>query len=411
MNERNYKKELGYRLYALTYRISSLFPLRRGQVFSIATHDPSETGNVRMLERYMEEQGKKSDQPYNFTGLNKAERDGMVRSGVASKLVSLLEFFLVKPYQMARAEYILMDNAFLPMAYLRVRTGTRVVQLWHGTGTIKKFGQDATTGWLHEQEQKINRNITHLIVNGPALVEQYAGAFGVPVERTYPVGLPRTDVVIRQMQERQSDGAGMARSYQSDFLQMYPNLADKKLLLYAPTFRDAEGDHPQLHLDLEHLMAALPEDYVVLLRLHPFVAEAYEREHKNAETAINAGTTRVVSVSDYPDLNELLCLADALITDYSSIVFEYALLDRPMYFVADDLDEFSDHGRGFYEPYEDFVPGAVLDDMKVLAEQIRQDLTGSEDPQWQEKRHQFVAKYYEKLDGRATERVYQLITR
>ena len=273
MNERSYKKELGYRLYALTYRISSLFPLRRGQVFSIATHDPSETGNVRLLTRYMAEQGQDNGNPYHFTGLDKAERDGMVRTGAASKLASLFSFFLVKPYQMARAEYILMDNAFLPMAYLKVRRGTRVVQLWHGTGTIKKFGQDATTGWLHEQERRINRSITHLIVNGPALVKQYAGAFGVPENRTFPVGLPRTDAVIRQMRGEQEGTctAQTAGTTPGSFLQLYPELAGKKLLLYAPTFRDAEGDHPQLHLDLDGLLAALPEEYVVLLRLHPSI--------------------------------------------------------------------------------------------------------------------------------------------
>ena len=403
MEKRDYKKELGYRLYALTYGISSLFPLRRGQVFSIATHDPSETGNIRMLERCMEAHGEEEEISYVFTGLNKKERDGMVQSGVASKVASLMSFFLVKPYQMARAEYILMDNAFLPMAYTKIRKGTKVVQLWHGTGTIKKFGQDATSGWLHEMEQRINGNITHLIVNGPALVKQYAGAFGVPEERTYPVGLPRTDAVISQIK-------GLSeRAF--PFFTRYPELAGKKLLLYAPTFRDGEKHHPKLHLDMDALMANLPEDYVLLLRLHPFVAEAYAKDHPVEEMQINQGSTRVVLVSEYPDLNELLCVSDALITDYSSIVFEYVLLNRPMYFVTDDLDEFSDHGRGFYEPYEEFVPGMVTSDMELLAEQLVNDFSGEESETWKAKRKQFTSKYYEKLDGCATERVYELITR
>ena len=388
--ERNLKKELGYRLYALIYRISCLFPLRQNQVFSIMTHDPSENGNVRRLERYMKKQ--QVTPPYRFTSLTKGERNQMTQTG--GQQSALLSFFLKKPWQMARAEYILMDNAFLPMAYLHIRRRTKVVQLWHGTGTIKKFGQDATKGWLHEKERRINQNITHLIVNAPALIEQYAQAFAVPPDRTYATGLPRTDALIEQI--RQQEG----KEKKEGLLESYPQLSGKKLLLYAPTWRDTEQDAPRLHVDIETLCQHLPKDYAVLLRLHPFVAEAYEKQNKKK-------IDRCCLVSEYPDLIELMCCSDALITDYSSIIFDYVLLNKPIYFCTDDLQVFSDSGRGFYQPYESFVPGPVTSDAVHLAEQIRTDCASQE--KWRSRREEFTKHYYEKQDGRAAERIYELI--
>lgn len=415
---RNRKKEVGYRLFAAMYSVFRFFPARRNQVFSVMTHDASETGNVRMLERYMASQQEKP--PYRFCHLEKAERDGLEtgadwrRAGMCCLrlwrgLSGVCRFFLVKPYQMARAQYILMDNAFLPMAYFRVRKGTRVVQLWHGTGTIKKFGQDATKGWLRLQEQRINRNITHLIVNAPALRCQYAKAFGVPEGSTYATGLPRTDALVEWIGAGAKRGgveeAGEAGSRRAEakLYQVYPQLKGKKLILYAPTFRDAEGASPRLHMDVRRLCGLLPEEYVLLLRLHPFVAAAFEEGN-----AWVRQEGRLCQVSGYGDLPELMGQSEALITDYSSIVFDYALFDKPMYFCTDDLEEFSDSGRGFYEPYESFVPGPVFAAEEELANYIRNG-TEEEKKHWQQKRQGFVAKYYDRLDGHATERVFRLI--
>ena len=387
---RSFKKEAGYRLYALIYRIGCLFPIRRNQVFSIMTHDPSENGNVCRLERYMRQQSVMP--PYRFASLTKGERNQMTHEMGGG--TALFSFFFQKPWQMARAEYILMDNAFLPMAYCSVRRQTKVVQLWHGTGTIKKFGQDATKGWLHEQERRINQNITHLIVNAPSLVAQYAKAFGVPPERTYPTGLPRTDALLERIREQEKKPEGL--------LKKYPELAGKKWLLYAPTFRDSEQACPKLDIDMKVLCKQIPEDYAVLLRLHPFVAEAYAGQSRN-----ESGQASCCLVSDYPDLTELMCCSDALITDYSSIIFDYILLKKPIYFCTDDLEVFSDSGRGFYEPYESFVPGPITSKAEDLAGQIAEGY--ADRTEWRRRREEFMQRYYENLDGRAAERIYQLL--
>ena len=112
-------------------------------------------------------------------------------------------------------------------------------------------------------------------------------------------------------------------------------------------------------------MEFLPENVNLFLRLHPFVAEAYKD---------NLTADGVFNVSVYEQLNELLALSDILITDYSSIVFDFCVFKRPMYFFADDMEEFKRNGRGFY---------------------IR-------------KREAFLSEFYDKTDGKASERVYDM---
>ena len=160
-------KEIGYIIFAVIYKLCCIKKADADTVFAVMTHDQSETGNIKTFERYME-----SQDDYIFYSVTKAERDDRSVKG-------MLKFLFMKPAQMARASIILMDNAFLPMAFFKVRKGTKVVQLWHGTATIKKFGQDANVGKIKKYEKKLNSSITHLIVSSENLTEQYAGAFGV----------------------------------------------------------------------------------------------------------------------------------------------------------------------------------------------------------------------------------------
>jgi CDP-ribitol ribitolphosphotransferase len=275
------------------------------------------------------------------------------------------------------------------MAYLKFKKEVKVVQLWHGTGTIKRFGQDVNTGRLKELEKKANSKITHLIVNSKESEKQYAKAFGLSEDKVFIYGLPRTDLFFDQdkMQERLDK-----------FYRQYPDLKGKKLVLYAPTFRDQEIDHPRIALDTKLLCEQLPEDYVYLLRLHPFVEHAYKANEQNKGD--RAETKNVVSMSSYADISTLLLAADYLITDYSSVIFEYCLRSRPMIFYAYDYEQFSDQGRGFYRPYHEFVPGPVVKDAKSIIELLKKDRFDYG------KINSFMNKNYQFLDGKSAERLY-----
>ena len=375
-------KEISYALFALNYKIGSVLPVKKDFVFSVMTHDASESGNIRALTAYMAKKGK-----YKFYYMAKEERK------------AFFHLLFVMPFIMSRANIILMDNAFMPMSYFKIRKETKVLQLWHGTGSIKKFGQDSNVGRLKLLEKKINSNIDYLFVNSDLLVEEYAGAFGVDKKVVYATGLPRTDWLLRLVNDNQTVKKLFDIKIKISKLKNII-LDNKKIILYAPTFRDNEVDCPKLHIDILKLLEELNKNTVLFLRLHPFVSKAFKREDLSE---------RVVNVSDYPDLNELMAVSDGLITDYSSLIFDYCVLNRPMYFYADDIVKFGLNDRGFYLDYNNELPGIIPNSEKDLGRIISKDLSGKEDEEFKLKREEFVKKYYKWLDGNSAKRVYETI--
>lgn len=368
-------KGIGYVIFAFMYGIYKHLPLKKNSAFLIMTHDGGPEGNVAVVGAYMRR-------------LYRTETAGLRRGdtcfGGQGGFLRALRFFFVKSLAMARAEYIFMDNVFLPMAYLRVRKDTVVIQLWHGTGTVKKFGQHVNTGKLYQLEKRANENLSYVIVNSRATKKLYAGCFSVKEEQVKVLGLPRTDLLFSEQE---------LLLRRAKFFKQYPDLMDKKLVLYAPTFRDGEVEHPGVHLDVEKMAANLPAGYCLGLRLHPFVAERFSLEKDYGG--------KVLNFSSYDNLNTLLMATDILITDYSSIIFEYCVFRRPMIFFAYDLEQFSDHGRGFYRDYRSYVPGPVARTTEEVLEIIRAK-------DWQEEKLQaFLTDSYAYLDGKSTKRVVE----
>lgn len=342
------------------------------------THDSSLESNVGVMIQVMREKNKN----YEFIKLTKEN----------SKIS--LAFFLQKSYHLATSKYVIMDNTFLPISYLHFSKKVKVVQLWHGTGTIKKFGQDSNEGVLKRLEYRANQSITHLIVNAKGIKRQYAQAFGVPLERTYAVGLPRTDLLFDSNKEQQDI---------EKFYEEFTELKGKKLVLYAPTFRDSETSSPKSAIQYKQWVEQLPQDCICLLKFHPFVADQFALTQEEEVLYGN----RIMNMSSYKDTNTLLLVADALITDYSSIIYEYCLRKKPMIFYAYDLEQFKSLGRGFYGPYESFVPGIVAKNMTELVKAVRESLY--ENKFDVEKVSEFCKQYYDYTDGKSAERVYNLI--
>jgi len=370
-------KKLGYYLFAVMFYFFRLFGQKDDKVFCIMTHDGSEDSSVGTVVKAL----KDSNREYRFFYMRKDDREEVKKH----KIKKFISFFIYKPYHMATSSYIMLDNAFLPMAYIKFSDKVKVIQLWHGTGTIKKFGQDVNTGELKILEARANKNITHLIVNSEYTKRQYSQAFGIPLDRVYVWGLPRTDELFHL------DKRGMKSEV---FYNEYPELKGKKLILYAPTFRDSEVLDPKMKLDISSFLEGTDGNTVLLLKFHPFVA-------RNFHMYINS--ERVINVSTYKDINTLLYVSDILITDYSSIIFEYSVLKKPMIFYAYDLESFSDQGRGFYEPYEEYVPGPIVTTTKELVEVINQD-------SWDMKRiNTFLEKSFTFLDGDSTNRLIKRV--
>lgn len=366
-------KKIGYYLFAVFFTVYRIFPVQRKKVFFVATHDDSDEGNIGIVAAAIRE--KMPEMKLYFL----TKRDG-IRHPVS--------FFFRKAYHLATAGTIFLDNVFMPMAFTPVSPKVKVVQLWHGTESVKKFGQDADTGEVKRLSKKSDGRITHLIVNSQRTKRQYAGAFALPEEKAYVLGLPRTDLILdrERMEEKKRQ-----------FYERYPELKGKRCTLYAPTFRDAEVENPTLALDLEKFLSIMGKEDALLLRLHPHVSANFSAE------ALERYENRIVNVSDYPGVATLLAVSDCLISDYSSIIFEYCLFGRPMIFYAYDLESFEREGRSFYEDYETFVPGPIARSQHEL-EAVWQ--SGFE---YKDRIDAFKKETYEYLDKNATNRLLELI--
>ena len=170
------------------------------------------------------------------------------------------------------------------------------------------------------------------------------------------------------------------------------------MLLYAPTWREnarqsGGGYAKVLHLDSEEVTAARP-DVTVLVRGHANTA---------GRASVDDGS-RVVDVTAYPDIARLYLASDALVTDYSSVFFDYALTDRPILFLVPDLAEYRDRLRGFYLDLEEVAPGPLLRSTKDVLDHLDDD-PGHYAPQRQALRDRFAPHD----DGHATERLVERV--
>src|SRR5699024_10985098 len=136
----------------------------------------------------------------------------------------------------------------------------------------------------------------------------------------------------------------------------------KKVILYAPTYRDNQFVVSDIQLDLEKMYTAFKDEYVLFIRMHPTVEI----------DAINHYPDFIFDVSEGIHINHLLVITDILVTDYSSIPFEFSLLHKPMIFFAYDLEAYA-HARGFWELYEDVVPGPIVETTDELISVMQED--------------------------------------
>ncbi|MGL5692955.1 MAG: CDP-glycerol glycerophosphotransferase family protein, partial [Peptostreptococcaceae bacterium] len=148
-------------------------------------------------------------------------------------------------------------------------------------------------------------------------------------------------------------------------------------------------------LDYTKIIDSLGDDYVIILKLHPIVDEksvVIPDEYKD----------KVLNLTRYKEINDLLIITDILITDYSSVVFEYALLDRPMIMFAYDLDSYINE-RNFYYEYKDFVPGPIVYTNEQIIDLVKDNSFDLE------KVKEFKHKFFEDVDGKATKRIVEYL--
>ncbi len=242
----------------------------------------------------------------------------------------------------------------------RKRPGSVYLQTWHGT-PLKRIGHDmgtirfANVRYLEEFDRDVAA-WDLLVSPNPFCSSVLPRAFGY-VGTVLDSGYPRNDVFHDPVAAAARTAAARAR------LGLEPG---RSVVLYAPTWRDTRYDASgryafHLRLDLERLRADLGDEAVLLLRGHQLVADSMAR---------TPYPDFVRDVSHHPDITDLYLVADVLVTDYSSTMFDYANTGRPMVFFAYDLEQYRDELRGFYLDYLTEVPGPVATTPREASERI-----------------------------------------
>lgn len=293
----------------------------------------------------------------------------------------------------ANAKYIFLDDALNVFGRIHFRAESKIVQVWHACGAFKRFGfgtADKIFGGTREELEKYPyyRYCTHVFVSSPEVVWAYSESMNVPEERIFPTGTSRTDVFYDEE---------IATSTRKRIELLVPQAKDKKIILFAPTFRGRVAKAATAAaFSIPLFYEALSEEYILILKHHPYVKKIPAIPQQYREFAFDL--TNLVSIE------ELLYVADICISDYSSLIFEYSLFERPMLFFAYDLEDYYDW-RGFYYPYKELTPGPVFRTNLEMIDYI-QHIDERFDRQ---KVIDFRNKFMSGCDGKATDRLLNIV--
>ena len=294
------------------------------------------------------------------------------------------------PHAIATSKYIILDDYYPYIYRLNLRKSVRLIQAWHAAGAFKRVGFSRTDLPGQGANLRSHRGYTDAIVSSELIRANYAEAFRMPIEGVHPYGVPRTDVFF-DADYLQATRARIRQSY---------GIGDaERIVLYAPTFRGSgqRSAHYDFEMiDWDRLAAESGDDVRFMIKIHPFVRKSHEEYFTDP---------KYIDVSDEREINDLLMAADVLVTDYSSVIFEYALLGRPVIFHVPDLEEYQ-AGRSFFYPFERYIFGPVTRTTDELLAQIEHPVVD------QPKLDQFVADFMSACDGHSSERfVERLIAR
>lgn len=263
-------------------------------------------------------------------------------------------------YHIATSKNIIIDNYFAFLSAVTFKEGVQCTQLWHAAGAIKCFGMKDKSNSRRSKRslrrfQRVYSHFDKVIVGSDAMVEIFKEAFNLNDANFLYTGIPRTDLFYNEEYQI---------TIKKRLLSDNPHLKNKKVIFYVPTFRDNLSDF-NLVLDVEKMFAELGTTHVLMIKLHPAIKNKLEIDNKLKDF--------VFDYSTYDNINDLLFITDILITDYSSIPYEFSLLNKPMIFYPYDLAEYQ-ASRGIWGPYESLVPGPVVFDTEEIIEIIKNEM-------------------------------------
>lgn len=292
-------------------------------------------GNLKALDERMKERQLNNKFKIKYSFFKTLE---MKKMEVAVKYLKLV-------WLLSKQEFVFVDDYCPIFKFINLSKKTKLIQLWHAGVGFKSVGY-ARFGFSGPYPYtSCHRRYDYAVVGGESLIPVYEEVFGIDREKILPYGLPRIDSFLDEKKINTTKG----KLYKE-----YPAFKDKKIILFAPTFRGSgqkNAYYPFENIDLEAVYdLCQKENYIFLIKMHPFIKRTIEIPEKY--------TNYIINLSNYPDINELLYITDILITDYSSNIYDYSLLNRPIIFYTFDLDYYQIINK-VHRPIKEYAPGKV----------------------------------------------------
>lgn len=292
-------------------------------------------------------------------------------------------------YLVAKQDYIFIDDYAPIFGFFKLNPKTELIQVWHAGEGFKsvgysRFGKDGSPF----PSESCHKAYTYALTGSKNLVKVYEEVFGIEKNAFLPIGMARLDDFLDE---------NKMENFKNDFYNQYPQLKNRKIVLFAPTFRGtgqktAYYDYDKI--DLKKIYEFCGDEWAFIIKMHPFVKEPIDipEEYKD----------RIFDFASYQNINDLYYVTDVLVTDYSSNYYEYALLKKPVLFYTYDR-EFYELTRGVHRDVKSHAPGKVCDTFEELMEALEH---GDFE---KEKIDKFVEDNFGEYDGHAADRAIDII--
>lgn len=337
--------------------------------------------NILFLTQVSDTLGVNLQPLYDTFKLNALLKDYTIDIHAVNALDNVLSFFQQKNLlqKISNAKYIFIDNYAPILNMIDLKDEQVLVQIWHAAVGFKsvgfsRFGRDASPHpYAH-----LHKKYTYAIVANEKLIHVYNEVFAIEDEAILPLGMPRLKNYVDNM---------TIKSYQDYFYSQHPELSNKKIILFGPTYRgpgqsSAFYDFSKLKLNqlYDYLKA---NNYVFIFKMHPFTKTTktdllnvpnnpyQEKIEEYVLPNLEEYNNVFLDFTNEFDINELFYVTHIFITDYSSAYYEYSLLKKPLLFFTPDREAY-EYERGVHIPVKESAPGKVADTFSELLEALKQ---------------------------------------
>lgn len=315
----------------------------------------------------------------------------MIPSSFSGKIKYVGEMFR-QMKALATSKVVVLDGYCILASMLKHKKDLKIIQIWHALGAFKKFGKsvlDKEGGKSSKTASafKMHNNYSYIAASGDECVPFFAQAFGQLVSKFIPIGIPRMDYLTDPQENERVRG---------NVLRKYPQLANgRKNILYAPTFRDTQQDKDALANATEELVNKVNySDFNLIVKHH--VVDS-NKEQIYTDSRMNKAEGENFTAMDF------MCVADYVVTDYSSVIYEALLKDLPIYIYCFDSDKYIDE-RGFYIDFWADIPALYSKNAKGICDFIASGMRANS-----EKEENFKKAYVNKRFSSITAEYGKLI--